>query len=185
MQLIGSKYGFTLFELMLVISIFWIFVFITSSFDLRPQTNIEKTDRMQIALSSNIRTEMQNIRIGKMPQRDGRIASSTIITIGTGGASTEYMSGVSIIDTKTFNRPFFDNDTIYEIKDVIWTGSSSFPNGMSWTGQVIIGTSGISFSGINISGSGYTLLEIQVWYNNTTRRIVLDRRTGKLSETKR
>lgn len=83
-QSFPSQSGFTLFELMIVITVFSIFVMITSSFDWRPQTDIEKADRMMIVVSSTLRTEMQNISIGKMPKRDGQTAVMTKITVSSG-----------------------------------------------------------------------------------------------------
>ena len=169
---------------MIVITIFATFILATSIFDGKPQTNIEKTDRMQIAVSGILRNEMQNIIIGKMPRNGGQTASKTVLTIGTGGIYTSYITGSTEIGSGSFAVPYFDGDAIYAIKNVTWTGSSGVPNGISGTGQVIIQTTGVSFSGVGITGSGYSLLEVKLGYNNTIRKVTLDRRTGKISETK-
>ncbi len=80
-QLFQSKYGFTLFELMIVITIVGIFYAATAGFDWRPQTDMEKSDRMVVAISSTIRTETQNMSIGKMPRNNGYVSKMTVITI--------------------------------------------------------------------------------------------------------
>ncbi len=55
----------------------------TSAFNLKPQTDIEKTDRMIVRISGILREEMQNISIGRMPKRDGDITTVSKITVGT------------------------------------------------------------------------------------------------------
>lgn len=182
-QSFPSQSGFTLFELMIVITVFSIFVMITSSFDWRPQTDIEKADRMMIVVSSTLRTEMQNISIGKMPKRDGQTAVMTKITVSSGWLLTSYSGTTTEIGSGRFMKPFFDADTKYLIRTVTWTWSTT-NTGTTGTGEVIIDTSWVTFSGAGIYGSGYTLLEVRVGYNNATRKVTLDRRTGKITESK-
>ncbi len=185
-QLILSQSGFTLFELMIVIAIFSAFVVVTGSFDWRPQTDIEKADRMQVVLSSTLRSEIQNVSIGKMPKRDGKTATLTTLTIGTGGVITSYSGTTGEIWSGSFLYPFFDGDAKYILNRVTWTWSTS-TGGYVGTGQVLIRTSGISFSWTNISDAnqGYNILEIQAKYNQAYRTVSLDRRTGKITESKR
>lgn len=183
----GSKSGFTLIELMVVIGIFGAFVLATNIFNYSPQTEAEKADRIMVGISSRLRTELQNISMWRMPKRDGVIAWAIRLDVGTWGMITTYLtwaSGVTPISRTTFASPYFDGDKKYEIKQVTWTGSSSTPIGYVWSGQVIIEPNGISFSGAGITGSGYTNIEIRVWYGIRARKIILDRRTGKLIETK-
>ena len=82
-QSFASKSGFTIFELMLVITIFAGFILATSIFSGKPQTDIEKSDRMQIAVSSTLRNEIQYINIGKMPVNNLQLASMAILTVST------------------------------------------------------------------------------------------------------
>jgi prepilin-type N-terminal cleavage/methylation domain-containing protein len=185
-QSFPSQSGFTLFELMIVITVFSIFVMITSSFDWRPQTDIEKADRMMIVVSSTLRTEMQNISIGKMPRRDGKTATNTTINISSGGLLTTYTSSVSgVIWSGAFSIPFFDGDPKYLIRSVTWTGSTT-NTGTTGTGDLIITPQGVSFSGAGIwwTPPWYTMLEIVVGYNNASRKVTLDRRTGRIIESK-
>ncbi len=185
-QLFRSKYGFTLFELMIVMTIFGIFVMATSMFDWRPQNDMERSDRMVVSISSTLRTEVQNVTIGKMPRHNGLISTKTIITIWTWGLYTSYSWATGEIGSGAFINPYFDGDTNYKIKRVSWTWSSNTGNFLG-TGQIIIQPSGVTFSWVNISDQqqNYTLLEILVGYGNTfSRKITFDRRTGKISETK-
>lgn len=170
---------------MIVITIVGIFYAATAGFDWRPQTDMEKSDRMVVAISSTIRTETQNMSIGKMPRNNGYVSKMTVITIWTGGMLTSYSWSNGMIWSGTFVNPYFDGDSKYAIKSVIWTGSSTVAGGTSWTGEIIIAPTGIVFSGAGITWSWFTLLEIKVGYNVFTRKIVFDRRTGKISETKR
>ncbi len=186
-QLYGAKSGFTLFELMIVIAIFGSFVLATNIFNYSPQTESERADRMMAAVSGKLKTELQNMSMWRMPKRDGKIAQLIQIEIGTGGLTYTYMTGTSIatqIFSWSFRRPFFEWDTKYEIKSVIWTGSNTVVNGFTGTGQLIIEPTNMTFTGVGISGSGYTLLEIKIGYNTRTRKVILDRRSGKVIETK-
>lgn len=92
-QLLGSQYGFTLFELMIVITIFIAFIGATNIFTTSPQTDVEKADRMKAVVSDMFRSEIQNISIGHMPKRDGKIASSIEIALSTGALLTKYLTG--------------------------------------------------------------------------------------------
>lgn len=82
-QPLRPQSGFTIFEIVVVITIIGIFIAATGAFDLKPQTDIEKTDRMIVRVSGLLREEMQNISIGRMPKRDGEVTTVSKITIGT------------------------------------------------------------------------------------------------------
>jgi prepilin-type N-terminal cleavage/methylation domain-containing protein len=83
-QFLYGQSGFTLFELMLVIAILAIFFAATASFNYKPRTNAEKADLIAVSIASRLRTEIQNVAIGKMPQRNGNILKHTEIAISTG-----------------------------------------------------------------------------------------------------
>lgn len=127
-QLYGAKSGFTLFELMIVIAIFGSFILATNIFNYSPQTESEKADRMMVAISGRLKTELQAISMGRMPKRDGVISRAIQIDIGTGGMVSSYLTGSNYSVTYAsggFRIPFFDGDTKYEIKSVTWTGSTT------------------------------------------------------------
>ena len=184
-QPLGLKSGFTLVELMIVITIFWVFVLTTNIFNYAPKTEAEKADRMIILIWSMLKTELQNVFIGRMPNRDGKIATRVEMRIGTWGITASYYTwstGTTPFIVQNTLRPFFNNDTNYEIRSVIWTGSSTVPIGHSGTWILILENSGLSFSGAWVYGSWFSILEIKVGYMFRTRKIILDRRTGKLTE---
>ena len=188
-QLHGVKSGFTLFELMVVIAIFWAFILATNIFNYSPQTESEKWDRMMVAISGRLKTELQNMSMGRMPKRNGDIAWVIQLDIGTGGLSMRYLTGMTAtnpIYTGSFLVPFFDGDRKYEIKTVTWTGSITPSDWQTGSGIVLIGQWDITFTGGTSPSAirNNTLLEIKVGYNSRTRKIILDRRTGKIIETK-
>ena len=77
---------------MIVITIIIAFIGATNIFNNSPQTDIEKADRMKVAVGDILRSEIQNIAIGKMPNRNGEIASTIQIDISTGGLLTRYLT---------------------------------------------------------------------------------------------
>lgn len=176
-----GKSGFTIFELMVTITLLVLFFTYTLQFNWNPRTDSEKSDLISVWIAWRIRTEIQNISIGKMPKKDGKIAKSTIITFTTGAILTEYYSGSTLLDSKSYNSPFFEWDPKYLIRTITWTGSASY---FSWTGKLIIEPSGITFSGSPANINNNTLLELRVWYKYSTRKITIDRRTGQISEKK-
>lgn len=92
-QSIKGKYGFTMFEIMLVIAIIGIFFAATQSFTFIPQTDTEKANRMKYAVSDILRDETLKISIGRMPINNGIISDKTTITFDTvNGIVTSYAS---------------------------------------------------------------------------------------------
>lgn len=176
-----GKSGFTIFELMVTVTILIMFFTYTLQFNWNPRTDSEKSNLISVGIAWRLRTEIQNISIGKMPKKDGRIAKSTIITLSTWSILTEYYSWATLLDSKSFNNPYFEWDPKYMIRGITWTGSASY---YSWTGKIIIEPSGITFSGSDPSSINNTLVEIRVGYNLSTRKIIIDRRTGQISEKK-
>jgi hypothetical protein len=87
---------------------------------------------MQVAISGRLKTELQNISIGRMPKRDGNVANYVKMIIGSGGISTSYYTGETAstpIGTDQFFPPYFDGVKEYDIKSVTWTGGSMTASG--------------------------------------------------------
>ena len=166
---------------MLSVTILLLFFGFTLSFNYNPRTDSEKSELISVSLAWQLRTEIQNISIGKMPKKDGKIAKMTIITVATGWLLIEYLSGATILGSQSFTTPFFEGDPKYVIKSITWTWSADFYSG---TGKIIIEPSWISFSGSPLTSVNNTLLELRVGYNFSSRKIIIDRRTGKISEIK-
>ncbi|GAB0175055.1 MAG: hypothetical protein HHAS10_09340 [Candidatus Altimarinota bacterium] len=180
-QFYGGKSGFTIFEMMVTITILIFFFIFALRFNWNPRTDSEKSELISVGIAGRVRTEIQNISIGKMPKKDGRIAKTTIITFSTGSILTEYYSGGTLIDSGSFNNPFFEGDRKYVIKSITWSGSATPYTG---TGKLVIEPSGITFSGSPGTINANTLLEIRVGYNFPTRKIIIDKRTGQIIEKK-
>ncbi len=182
-QSIKGKYGFTMFEIMLVIAIIGIFFAATQSFTFIPQTDTEKANRMKYAVSDILRDETLKISIGRMPINNGIISDKTTITFDTvNGIVTSYASWGTVFATGYFQPPYYDGDTVYTLTGIEWwTGSTS--NTVTWTGagKIEITQNGITFTGNTLITSEDIILSLLVWYRNTTRRILFDRRTGKIS----
>lgn len=176
-----NQSGFTIFEMMVTVTVLIMFFTYTLQFNWNPRTDSEKSELISVWIAWRLRTEIQNISIGKMPKKDGRIAKTTIITVSTGSILTEYYSWWTLLDSKSYNTPFFEWDPKYVIKSITWTWSASSYTG---TGKIIIEPSGITFSGSPITANNNTLLQIRVGYNFSTRKIIIDRRTGQISEVK-
>ena len=62
-QLLLGKSGFTLFELMLTITIIIIFFSFAVSFNWNPRTDSEKSELISVSIAGRLRTEIQNIAI--------------------------------------------------------------------------------------------------------------------------
>ncbi len=88
-----SKYGFTMLEIMIVITMIGIFFAATNSFTFLPQTDIEKTNRMKYTISDMLRDESLKMSIGRMPNNNGNVSDKTIMSISPAtGIITSYSS---------------------------------------------------------------------------------------------
>lgn len=181
-QFYEGKSGFTIFEMMVTITILILFFTYTLRFNFNPRTDSEKSELISVWIAWRIRTEIQNISIWRMPKKDGRIAKTTIMTFTTGSILTEYYSGGTLLDSVAYNNPFFEWDKKYVIKSITWSWSAA--SQYTGTGKLIIEPSGLSFSGSGVTANNNTILEIRVWYNIASRKIIIDKRTGQIIEKK-
>lgn len=170
---------------MLVIAMIGIFIGATNSFNWKPQTDIEKANRIKYAVSDKLRDESLKIFTGHMPNYDGEIARETTLTIGSGGIETTYKDANGVIlSTGTFQRPFYDGDRKYSIINVAWcTGSTIESAVWNGTGQILMTQTGTFFStgSAGVINRNIIMLFVEVWYDSRSRKVSFDRRTGKIS----
>lgn len=87
----GFQSGFTLFEIILVITIIGIFLAATNFASWKPKTSQEKVLRIKNGVSDYLRRDILDSNMGKMPMRNGKIATTTIISLSTGSISSRYL----------------------------------------------------------------------------------------------
>lgn len=174
-QSLSSKSGFTMVEILIVIAMLLIFFSATNLTSWKPKTEIERVERIRNGVMSLIRNESLKSSIGKMPTSNGKIASTTILRISTGGINIIYKDGTNILATGSFITPYYDGDINYSITGVEWTGGTTPSSGSI---DLVLQGNTMTFSGI--SDPTNILLDITTSYNSRTRRITIDRRTGKI-----
>lgn len=162
-------------EILIVIAMIMIFFSITNLSSWKPKTEVERVERMRNGIMGLIRNESLKSSIGKMPINNGKIATTTILRVSTGGIDTIYKDGSMVLATRSFRTPYYDNDMSYSISGVIWTGGTTPGSGSI---DLVLQGNTMTFSGI--SDPTNVLLDITVGYNSRTRRITIDRRTGKI-----
>ncbi len=174
------KYGFTLIELMVVISILIFLFYQFSKISFLPQENLWKAERLANKVASILHEWLINVAIGRM-DKDRNPTSQAIIHVSTStGISWEYtpMLSWSIVP------PFYDGDVAYKIHDITWTGWRA-PGALTGTSANLIITidwDRVTFSWI--TNDTATIVTIRSRYINKNKKVVFDRRTGRIEVNK-
>lgn len=145
-----TKKGFSLIELMVVITIIGILTLMIVSFDFHKQTDAEKRDRLVQKIASMLHSSKITMMSGKGIKSGTGIINpnSTRMEFGSGSVGIYYYSGSTIIGTgETINSPFYGEsgymiNNIYSQDKNMTTLSGSLPM------DIIFDEGGdISFSG--------------------------------------
>jgi prepilin-type N-terminal cleavage/methylation domain-containing protein len=174
------KYGFTLVELMIVISILAMLFYSLSKFTFNPQENIVKAERLANKIAAVIHEWLINVKIWRMDMARNPVTQAIISFSTSTGMSWRYTSILS----GSFAPPFYDGDIRYEIRDITWTGWRS-PWAVSGTSayiSFIMTGDRVSFSGI--TNDTATIVTIRSRYGNMNKKIIFDRRTGRIEVNK-
>jgi hypothetical protein len=175
------KYGFTLVELMVVISIIIFLYYQFSKISFLPQENLWKAERLANKVASILHEWLINVAIGRM-DKDKRPTTRAIIHISTStGISWEYTPSL----TWSIVPPFYDGDVAYKIHDITWTGwraSSGPTTGTAANLAIIIDGDRVTFSWI--TNETATIVTIRSRYINKNKKVVFDRRTGRIEVNK-
>lgn len=176
-QISMQKKGFTLLEMMVVITLLGLLFYATTLFENNKQTEREKADRLVSLLADTLQADNMNLFLWRMPARDGLTVDriSTTINKYTGLHKSYYNSGV-VLYTGSLFAPFYDQDPQYQIYDIVWTGASVW-NGSGNIITIEMTSDGISFSGWSITTP---ILEIVTGYASYRNTISIDRRVGKI-----
>jgi hypothetical protein len=177
-------YGFTMIELMFVVTTMLLLWYLTSGMSYRPQEHHIKAERLANKISSLLHETSLFLSSGRMDNTDPPQAiTGAILTFstGTGGKISWYYSqnlnGI-------FQNPYFDGDPNYYIESIEWTGALSAPiSGTVSVVDVIFSKDGTVFSGAGIN-TGATLLTFKARYGTRAKNVLFDRRTGRVEINK-
>lgn len=112
------KYGFTLIEIAIVISILGFLFYQFSKISFQPQENLSKAERLANRVASIIQEGLMSVTIGRMDSSQNPTTQATLVFSTSTGASWRYTAALS----GTITPPFYDGDGKYEIRDITWTG---------------------------------------------------------------
>ena len=175
------KYGFTLIELMVVISIIIFIFYQFSKISFLPQENIAKAERLANKVASVLHEWLMNVSIGRMDANKTPTLQAIINISTSTWISWKYTSALSW----SFARPFYDGDLKYEIRDITWTGGRAPWNitGTSAYLSVIIDKDRSIFTWTTLNDTA-TIVTIRTRYLNMNKKVVFDRRTGRIEVNK-
>lgn len=179
-----SKSGFTLLEIMVVIAIIGFLFWVMSQISFRPQENLTKAERLANKVQSILHISAVNVMMGRMDRNNVAVTGATLnLTASWGG--TQGMSWIYTPNmTGSMQVPFFDNDTKYEIRSIKWYNATT--SGTTLNLQIQMDKNGTTFTGTsnNAFFSTANTLEIQLRYIDRTKKVIYDRRTGRIEINK-
>jgi hypothetical protein len=126
-----------------------------------------------------------NVMMGRMDQNKLAVTGATLtLTASWGGTQgmtwvyTPSMSG-------SMRVPFFDNDTKYEIRSIKWYATPTL-SGTTSQITIQIDKNGTTFTGTSNNAFFATAntLEIQLRYVDRTKKVIYDKRTGRIEINK-
>lgn len=177
-----TKKGFSLIELMVVITIIWILTLMIVSFDFNKKTDMEKRDRLAQKITSILHSSKITMMSGKGVKSGTSIINpdSARMSFGSGSIGLYYYSGSTIVGTwEVMNSPFYQEswyaiNNIYSQDKNMTTLSGSLPM------DIIFDDSGdISFSG------GIPASHVIVWmgvnFKASQSILEFDRRFGTIT----
>ncbi|MBP9779818.1 prepilin-type N-terminal cleavage/methylation domain-containing protein [Candidatus Gracilibacteria bacterium] len=175
------KYGFTLVELMIVISIIMYIFYQFSRISFLPREDVAKAERLANKVASVLHEGLMNVSIGRMDATKQAVTGATISFSTSTGIYWKYTT----VMTGSFAPPYYDADLKYEIRDITWTGGRS-PGAVSGTSTgftIIIDNNRSIFTGTTLNATA-TVVTIRTRYRNMNKKVVFDRRTGRIEVNK-
>lgn len=172
-----SQSGFTMVEIMVVIAIIGMIFGFMSQINFRAQENITKAERLANKVQSLLHTTSVSLMMGRMDSTNKASTWATIVITATGTTGHGISWNLTNSLSGTFLSPFFDADPRYEIKSII--GCSSTLSGSTNTVTIDIQPNETIFTGSTLPANA-NLLEIRVWYLDMFKKVVFDRRTGRI-----
>lgn len=175
------KYGFTLVEITIVITILGFLFYTFWKVSFRPQENIIKAERLANKIVDVLHESLININIGRMDSTRTPVSTAYVYISTSTGISWYYSPTLSW----TFVPPFYDEDVLYEIRDITWTGWKAAVWAVSGTTPflgIIMEKNRISFTGI--TNDTAFLVTIRTRYQDMNKKVVFDRRTGRIEVNK-
>ncbi len=180
-----SKSGFTLIEIMVVIAIIAFLFWVMSQISFRSGENLAKAERLANKIQWVLHNSAVNVMMGRMDQTKLAVTGATL-TLTASGGGTQWMTWVYTPSmTGSVQAPFFDNDTKYEIRSIKWYDATS--SGTTSTLTIQMDKNGTTFTGTSwwaTFPSNSNILEIQVRYVDRTKKVIYDKRTGRIEINK-
>lgn len=187
-----NQYGFTMVEIMVVIAIIWSLFVLMSRINFNPQENIVKAERLASKVQSIIHLSNVSVMMWKMDNSTPpKATTGAIININASWSASSPNSVMWQLTPSlsgTFQAPFFDSDTKYEIQSIkwcVWWTTAAISSGTTTTLQILIDKNGTTFTWTTWSfPTTSNIVEIQVRYIDMAKKVVFDKRTGRI-ETRR
>lgn len=185
------KYGFTMVELMVVIAIVWFLFVVFSRFSYQPQEHLARAERLANKISSVLHDGLLQITIGRMAPDPANpslalAVTGAIVTIWTNNCTNLWGSGITWYYTPTLSwqihPPIFDEDYGYEIESISATWGTTTGTGDCLA--INIARDAISFSGTENLHASNTIVTITTKYLTMRKKVLFDRRTGRIEVNK-
>lgn len=189
-----GKYGFTLVEIMVTISIIWVLTVAMIGFTTNPQQSLTKAERLANKIATTLQDANIFLAVGRMDNSNPpQAVTGVVLTFGMG-------SGVPLWEiswkyTDNFSGklipPYYDGDYNYMIEKIEWTGgvspfpaSGSIPSNHKLNIQ-ITSTGSIYYTWASVSNIiDAPILTFTTKHQGFRKKVVFDRRTGRVEVNK-